>query len=116
VRSIDLVKPESAWGQKVTAELAAVVHQRQADITPYAAALEGTDLDAKLTAVQSQLILEQKAMAALAHANGELETWMPPELDAATLEPIHLLTANPTMSGAPVVTPALTAADPSPHP
>jgi hypothetical protein len=113
VRSIDLVKPESAWGRRVTAELADVLHQRQAQIAPYAAALEGTDLDAKLTAVQSQLMLEQKAMAALAHASGELEGWTPPAIDAAVLEPIHLLTApQPTMSGAPALTPA----DPSPHP
>ena len=113
VRAIDLVKPESAWGKKVVAELAAVLHQRQAEIAPYAAALEGTDLDAKLTAVQSQLQLEQRTMAALAHANGELESWTPPEIDAAVLDPIHLLTApRPTMSGAPALTPA----DPSPHP
>ena len=113
VRSIDLVKPESAWGKKVAAELADVLHQRQAEIAPYAAALEGTDLDAKLTAVQAQLMLEEKTMAALAHASGELEGWSPPEIDAASLDAIRLLTAPlPTMSGAPALTPA----DPSPHP
>ena len=113
VRSIDLVKPESGWGTKVTAELADVLHQRQAQIAPYAAALEGTDLDAKLTAVQSQLMLEERTMAALAHAHGELEGWAPPVIDAAVLEPIHLLTApQATMSGAPALTPASS----SPHP
>ncbi len=113
VRAIDLVKPQSEWGRKVTAELADVLHARQASLAPYDAALKGTDLDAKLTAVQEQLVLEQRTMAALAHANGELETWSPPVLDAAVLDPIRLLTApHPTMSGAP----ALTAPDPSTHP
>ena len=100
-------------GAQVVAELAEVLHARQASLVPYDAALKGTDLDAKLTAVQEQLVLEQRTMAALAHANGELETWSPPVLDAAVLDPIHRLTApHPTMSGAP----ALTAPDPSTHP
>ena len=113
VRSIDLMKPESEWGKKVTTELAQVLHARQKALGPYAAALRGTDLDAKLTAVQEQLVLEQQTMAALAHANGELESWSPPVLDAAVLEPIRLLTApNPSL----VPAPALTAANRSAHP
>jgi hypothetical protein len=56
--------PETPSAQERQRELLAVLKDRRAEIPRYVEALRGTDLDAKLAAVEAQLALQKRAMQA----------------------------------------------------
>jgi hypothetical protein len=53
---------ETAWGRGRRDAILAVMRERQAAIAPYAKAIRGDDLDAKLSAVETQIALQKKAL------------------------------------------------------
>jgi hypothetical protein len=53
---------ETPWGRARREELLALLADRRTEIPRYAAALRGTDLDAKLAAVEAQLALQKRAL------------------------------------------------------
>ncbi|HEY2513826.1 MAG TPA: hypothetical protein VGI39_23320, partial [Polyangiaceae bacterium] len=59
---------ESAWAKARRDALVRVLRDRQASIAPYAQATRGEDLEAKLAAVQTQIELQKRALAAAARA------------------------------------------------
>jgi hypothetical protein len=63
------VAMRSAWGRERQGELATSARNRRAELPRYARALREDDLQAKLTAVEAQLELQQKAMEAASHAS-----------------------------------------------
>jgi hypothetical protein len=69
---------ETAWARARRDALLAVMRERQSSIAPYAQALRGEDLEAKLAAVEAQLALQKKALdaasAALAPPGGSADS------------------------------------------
>jgi hypothetical protein len=65
---------ETAWARARRDAILGVMRDRRASIAPYAAALRGEALDAKLAAVVTQLALQKRALdaatAALSSATG----------------------------------------------
>jgi hypothetical protein len=59
---------ETPWGRARRDAIVEVIRERRASIAPYAQALRGEDLDAKLTAVVAQLALQKKALEAVSAA------------------------------------------------
>jgi hypothetical protein len=55
---------ETAWARARRDTVLAVMRERRASIAPYAAALRGEDLDAKLAAIEAQITLQKKALEA----------------------------------------------------
>jgi hypothetical protein len=53
---------ETQWGRARRDAILAVMRERQAAIAPYAKAIRGEDLDAKLSAVETQIALQKKAL------------------------------------------------------
>ena len=60
------VEPRSAWGRAKKDALVTLEQDRKNAVDPFAAALRGEDLDAKLAAYEKQLDLERRAQT-LAH-------------------------------------------------
>ena len=56
--------PESAWARSRQQTMLGVLRARREEIPNYVAALRGTDLDAKLAAVEAQLALQKRAIDA----------------------------------------------------
>jgi hypothetical protein len=59
---------ETPWARARRDAILAVMRERGASIAPYASALRGEDLDAKLAAVETQIALQKKALDAAAAA------------------------------------------------
>ena len=59
---------ESAWARARRDALVQVLRDRQASIAEYAQATRGEDLEAKLAAVEKQIQLQKRALAAAARA------------------------------------------------
>ncbi len=59
---------ETSWARGRREALVAVMRERSASLGPYARALRGEDLDAKLAAVQAQITLQKKAIEAASAA------------------------------------------------
>jgi hypothetical protein len=59
---------ETPWGRARRDAILAVMRERQAAIAPYARAIRGDDLDAKLAAVEAQIALQKKALDVAAAA------------------------------------------------
>jgi hypothetical protein len=71
---------ETPWGRARRDAILTVMRERRAAIAPYAQALRGDDLDAKLAAVEAQIALQKKALdAATAALSGPT---VPPGTDA----------------------------------
>jgi hypothetical protein len=59
---------ETSWGRSRRDALLELMRERRASIPGYAQALRGEDLDAKLTALQTQIALQRKALDVVAAA------------------------------------------------
>lgn len=55
---------ETAWGRARRDAIVAVMRDRRGAIAPYARALRGDDIDAKLAAIEAQVALQKRAMEA----------------------------------------------------
>ena len=53
---------ETPWGRARRDAILAVLRERQAAIAPYARAVRGEDLDAKLAAIEAQIALQKRAL------------------------------------------------------
>jgi hypothetical protein len=71
---------ETPSGQARLQAMVSVMEDRRAEIPKYAAALRGTDLDAKLASVEAQLALQKRAMTA---ASAALQTGEAPSPERA---------------------------------
>ena len=60
--------PETAWGRAREQAMLDVLRARREEIPRYVEALRGTDLDAKLAAVEAQLALQKRAIHAATSA------------------------------------------------
>ncbi len=59
---------DTAWARSRRDALVSVMRERQASLPPYAQALRGEDIEAKLAAVETQIALQKKALDAVAAA------------------------------------------------
>jgi hypothetical protein len=57
------IDARTAWGHKEKDALVALAHDRKDEVGRYERALRGSDLDEKLSALQKQLEIEQRAAA-----------------------------------------------------
>jgi hypothetical protein len=64
VREAEQEPLETAGGRLRRDAILAVMRERQAAIGPYAKAIRGEDLDAKLSAIETQIALQKKALEA----------------------------------------------------
>ncbi len=63
LKAANAVDAKTAWGHKEKDALVKLARDRKDEVGRYESALRGTDLDAKLAAVQKQLEIEQRAAA-----------------------------------------------------
>jgi hypothetical protein len=63
LNAANAVDAKTAWGRKEKDALVKLARDRKDELGRYESALRGTDLDAKLAAVQKQLEIEQRAAA-----------------------------------------------------
>ena len=66
IAEADALTMETPWGTARREALRRVLSDRRAEIPRYAAALRGTDLDAKLAAIEAQVALQKRALEAAA--------------------------------------------------
>lgn len=63
VKAANAIDAKTAWGRKEKDALVSLARDRKDEVGRYEGALRGTDLDAKLAALQKQLEIEQRAAA-----------------------------------------------------